>query len=225
LTLQISLVISAITFFVLWPMFRTLVRQATSRHLRWPLGAAILFLPWADELWIAYQFQDVCKTAGASISRKVTVDGFLDDTNRFSSIGVRTGLIVNPQAIRSFDQSGYKFRETTLSDGRIWRLERISEGLNATIHDRPESQYAFSRPISDATAGYRILCSEDVVVRYSTNEKIANYRYCKRYPGMIESLWMRFLHRGPIAYCPEQSSQLEGMLYTHALIPSSLSER
>lgn len=221
----IALVIYAIAFLALRPVFRALGRQKTIRYLSWPLGVSILILPWADELWIAHQFEEICNTAGLSISTKVAVSGFLDDTSRSSSVNVRTGPIENPQAIRSFDLSGYKFREMALSDGKIWRVERTSTGLNATIRDQPESLYAFRRPISDASAGYRILCSEDVVVRYATSEKLASYRYCKRYSGVIESLWMRFFHLGPVAYCPDQSAQLKGMLYTFVLVPRSLSER
>lgn len=185
-----------------------------------PLALIALALPWVDEVLVAWNFKEICKDAGAQISRTVEVEGYLNDTSRtLSSDFAKPEFITDPGAILNFDRSGYRYVESLFKDGKVWHLERVEGGIQASILSEPRARYFFRTPMSDVDAGPAASCSEDVIVDSETNQTIAKYRYCKRYASFPERLWLGLLHRGPIAYCPSGTKELKGMLYRHVLIP------
>ncbi len=184
-----------------------------------PLALIALVLPWVHEVLVAWNFREVCEDAGAQISRTVTVEGFLNDISRSSSDFAKPGLITDPGAILNFDRSGYRYIESLFKDGKVWHLERVEDGVQASLLSKPTARYHFTRPMSDVDAGRAASCSEDVIIDSETKQTIAKYRYCKRYASFPERIWLGLLHRGPIEYCPSGERELKGMLYHDVLIP------
>lgn len=185
-----------------------------------PLVLATLALPWIDEVLTARNFKEICRNAGARITRKIVVEGFFDRTGGYSASLASSGLVTDPGVILDFDRSGYRYKERLLTDGRIQRLERVAEGVRASVLDRSKARYHFIRPIHDADAGRSAECSEDIILDSETQETVARYRYCKRYASLPERVWLGLVHRGPIEYCPEGNKKLRGLLYEEVLMPA-----
>ena len=80
----------------------------------WLVIAMILIAPWAEELWIAWNFGQACKEAGTFIHKKVKVDGFYDSTMRSAYENTRRG--------------GYRFVEQATADRKgVERVERAGD--------------------------------------------------------------------------------------------------
>lgn len=65
---------------VFWGLTRVTREMRGRKAVLAAAGAAFLVLPIAEELWIAWNFAQVCREAGTFIYKKVHVDGFYDDT-------------------------------------------------------------------------------------------------------------------------------------------------
>ncbi len=192
--------LAAGTLALLW---KGLASRRGRREIIGGLAVAALALPWVDEVWIAWRFSELCKEAGVHVTRKVDVDGFLEDTSR-SAGHVNEQLIVDPQAIKDFDRAGYRFRESMLYSGKVFHLERVESGLQITVLERPVSRYVYkyADPRQEVPIGLKLEKRETIVVDSQTGEVIARETSFNRYPGWVEGLWIRFLGSGQ-TICPD----------------------
>ena len=177
------------------------------------MAVLLLALPWVEEIRIAWNFRSACQDTGVHIAREVVVDGYLDDRTRSTEISARQGLITDPNTVLDFDRRGYRYIESFFKSGKVWHLERVREGIQASILERPVAQYYFRTKADRGDGGYGVSCSEDTVVDARTNETIARYRYCKRSASML------MFSPYPIEYCPTGDNALKGMLFSRVLRP------
>jgi hypothetical protein len=97
--------------------------QANKLSNRWKASLLVVtfIAPWTEELWISYNFGQLCRNdAGKFIYKTVNVDGFYDDATEWGT--------------RQLSESGYKFMESreNLGRERLWRVERVDN----VIRDR-----------------------------------------------------------------------------------------
>lgn len=207
--LQISIfgiAIAAIFYTVGALILVTLKRLLRSNRWRQlviaPLTVLVVAAPWADELWIAWHFSALCKDAGVHIVRSVEVEGFLNDTTRSSSEHLIGRLITDAESVTSFDRSGYRFKESRLKDGKVWRLERVAEGVQTSVIDKPTARYHYTITRYHQDAGYQLEAIEYAVVDSQTGEVIGRKATYKRYPGWVNAIWIRYFGSG-MTMCPD----------------------
>jgi hypothetical protein len=196
---------------VFWGLARLTRNMRGHKLLLASVGTVFLVLPIAEELWIAWNFAQVCEEAGTRILKTVRVEGFYDDT------GARLDLV------RS---GGYRFIESrrenvftrlTLGDADFAQraLERFahenagkdvrkqdvvrvklddrteallfpqkSESWRITFLDRPTARYHFrmTDPMDGTRVAYKIIRSGSVVIDQETNKEIARYTSFGRSP-------------------------------------------
>jgi hypothetical protein len=107
--------VAFIAIVLLWILWTRLFKLQTKNPVYWVLVAAVLLGPWVEELWIAYNFDRLCrKDAGVSIRKTVEVEGFYDHTSGWGA--------------RQVSQSQYLFMESRdiLTD-RLLRVERADD--------------------------------------------------------------------------------------------------
>ena len=191
-----------------------------------PLALILLILPWADEVYIAWRFHDLCKDAGVHIYRKEVANGFVDDISPRSRIGLKPGLLYNDQKrLEEFDKAGFRYKEYMLKDGGVWHVERYSDGVYATILDNPTARYHYKYSANNEDMGLQLEKQEWVIVDSESGEILGRDTTFKRYPGWIEGLWVRFLGvypticRGPLNE-PKKQIRL-GQIYKYVLIPKN----
>jgi hypothetical protein len=142
-----------------------------------PLFVLLLIAPVAEELWIAWNFGQLCKKdAGIFVNKTVEVEGYYDAT---------AGLLqvynpVDPRTAKAFDERGYKFYEMSLSDPRggptrVVHFEKLHGEWTPTVLDHPTAKYHFNMDsglkvthgVWSQTAAVRDAQSEALVARYT----------------------------------------------------------
>ena len=128
----IALVLYALAFFLLRPLFRVMGSEPVLRHVRWTAVPLVLVLPWADEIWIASRFAELCKDAGVHITRTVEVDGFYDQTGR-------TGYeYLNRFPFRFMEQPPIEV--LAKKKGVVEHIEKIGNDRALTMQARPTAR-------------------------------------------------------------------------------------
>jgi len=135
----------------------------------WILVAAITIGPWSEELWIAYNFDYLCrKDAGVFINKTVEVDGFYDDTTHWW---------------RQLAESKYKFVESKdYIDKTLWRVERAGDEIRHFRIDKPTARYHYKRVDVHTPVAHQIKRFENVVVDSQSGEVLARYTDYSRGP-------------------------------------------
>jgi len=166
----LALLVSLITAGVFWFVWRGVLKR---RIPSWAFLVSLPFflvLPWAEELWIAWNFGQACKEAGTFIHKKVQVEGFYDET-RTTHAGTPT-----PQAVASFEESGYRFFEMKGKQAYV-RIEKHEGRWVTTTLVRPTARYHFrmTDPMDGTPWGHKIIRFGSVVFDTETNQEIARY--------------------------------------------------
>lgn len=175
-----------------------------------PVALVALIAPWADEVWIAWRFGQLCKDAGVHVYRTVEVDGFYDST-------MRSGYEL-------IKRHGYKYMEHP-SDPRtkVDYVERIDGEWKKTTLDRPRSRYIyqFADPRQEVPAGFKIEKTEWQVVDSQNGEIIGRETRFSRYPGWVQSLWIKYFGNGgnTCEGAAPQPPTLRHLLYHYVVIP------
>jgi hypothetical protein len=171
-----------------------------------PLTVVLFALPVADEAWIAWQFNELCKDAGVRVSRKVLVDGYYDDIGGGPS---ESGPVLSPQAVAAYEKSGFRFKEIKVGYGRrenIAHIEKNGEGQwRIEILNVPQARYHYKILYEDESAGYQLRRTKYVVADSSTGEIVGSRSLYKRYPGWVDRLWVGLLGSGMVM-CPDPES-------------------
>ena len=182
-----------------------------------PLAVLVVAAPWADELWIAWSFSELCKDAGVHVARNVEVDGYYDSTSETHRDPPST------QGIREYEKGGYRFYERKSRDKYVVR-ERVHGEWRTSIHDRPTARYHYKKVRDDADIGYQLEAIEYVVVDSQSGDVIGRNVIYKRYPGWVNTLWVRYFGSG-MTMCPDPERGPRQPPFPEAiLIPSKSKE-
>lgn len=216
---------------ILWPLSRLLRNSRWKRWMVSIVGFPLLAAPWAEEVWIAWHFNQACKDAGVKVVRQVEVEGYASGTNQYKrqSRNEAGPLFKDDQPHQlDFEKAGYRFYEDLLTDGGARHLEREGGQMMVTILDRPQARYhyKFLDPRQEVPIGRRLKKFGWQVIDSETNEIIGSHIQFKRYPSMAEGLWLQFF--GPSLQICEGSApkppaslspELRYSLYRYVLIP------
>lgn len=136
-----------------------------------PLFLALYIGPIIEELWIAWNFEQLCKKdAGIFVHRTVEVEGFYDDT-RPTHDGPR-----NPQAIEEYERSGFRFTEKRLRDtDKVVHIEKRAGIWTANILDRPSARYHYRGNAFGIDVAHGIQKFQSEVIDTNTNEVLGRY--------------------------------------------------
>lgn len=168
---------------------------------RWLLAPPMLFLlalPWAEEAWIAWHFNEACKEAGVKVFRQLEVDGFYDGT-----IGTGYSFI---------EDYGFKFMEEKTNDGKIAHTERPDGQWKTTILEKPTARYHVTyayhpRPhVYEEPIGWRLEKIERRIVDSQTGEILGRNVVIKRWASMADALWAQFIG-STLRTCPSPEFQ------------------
>jgi len=197
-----ALAATALFFGWLW-----LRRWRSWRLVIVPVALVALIAPWADEVWIAWRFGQLCKDAGVHVYRKVETDGYYDATTTGWS---KSEVVTDPRQITDYENSGFRFRERNTSvsghaPGKISHLEKYPDGTwRITVIDRPMARYhhKFNDPRQEVPISLKIEKREQLVVDTETSEVIAREIGYNRYPSWVQKLWIDSFGSG-LVQCPD----------------------
>lgn len=214
MTLQFGL-FDYIIIAVFYALAATLLLLAWLWPRRWrywkllivPVAAAVLIAPWADEMWIAWRFGQLCKDAGVHVYQEVKTDGYYDATTTGWS---KSEVVTDVRAIAEYEKAGFRFRERNTSvsghaPGKISHLEKQPDGAwRVTVIDRPTARYhyKFADPRQEVPVGLKIEKREVLVVDTQTNDVIAREIGYNRYPAWVQRLWIGSFGSG-LVQCPD----------------------
>jgi hypothetical protein len=192
---------------------RLMSRAMGKFRARWllllPPAAVLLALPWAEEAWITWHFNEACADAGVKVYRQVEVKGYCDDRKKYERKNVRTGalFLADPTKQADFEADGYRYLEDLLKDGGVRHLERNAGQIVVSIQDRPSCRYRVQNtyhPDSlshEEPIGWKLEKLERQVVDSQTGELLGRDLRINRGLPIHELLWVRYL--GPaMKSCP-----------------------
>ena len=215
---------------------RGIVRR---RGLLLVVGVVFLILPVAEELWIAWNFGQACKEAGAFIYRKVEVDGFYDSTIRsaYEITRARRYQFVehateDRKGIERVELAQDKEKASALAwfaktnPGKVRPKDTalvypvsdretiviFPNGVDAwrvTRLDRPTARYHYVTPRVHQTVSHKITVTEKSVVDSETHDSIARQLIVGR-----KAPWYFIGLDAPIRLCGDD---LRGLLYDNVL--------
>lgn len=150
------------TMFLVW-LGKTLRRRWDGAwKLMVPLFLLLYIGPIAEELWISWNFGQLCKKdAGIFVYETVEVDGFYDDTSHWW---------------RQLAESDYQFVESRDNTfGGLYRVERDGENLKHSEIERPTARYHYKELASHLPATHQVKKFERVVVDQENGEVLGRY--------------------------------------------------
>ena len=168
-------ILYAVVLGVIWFVWVKLNKRKFSGPVAWCVVALVLVAPWLEELWIAWNFGQLCKKdAGVVINKVVEVEGFYDST-RPAHAGSPT-----PLAVKSMNESGYRFHERPLRDERgnltkVVRIEKLGDKWIPKILDRPTARYHYTRNIYGENVAHKITRVEARVTDSGSGDVIGRY--------------------------------------------------
>ena len=211
---------------ILWPLSRLLENSRWKRWVVSIVGFPLLAAPWAEEVWIAWHFNQACKDAGVKVVRQVEVEGYASGTNQYKrqSRNEAGPLFKDDQPHQlDFEKAGYRFYEDLLTDGGARHLEREGGQMMVTILDRPQARYhyKFLDPRQEVPIGRRLKKFGWQVIDSETDEVLGSDTRFARYPNLADSLWVQYF--GPSALgcngpldAPEKQKRT-GLIYEYVL--------
>lgn len=215
---------------LIWPLNKLMKRFSWRWAVVGPIAFVLLAAPWAEEYWIARNFELACKDAGVHVYKKVEVEGFVDDTSsRGLREQVKTGLLhFDQKSLADWDARGYRFQENMLSDGGVVHLERTAQGIEATILERPTARYYYKYAYhptpytQEERIGWKLEKLGTVVVDSETGEIIARDTKYRRTINVAEGSWRLFwgLAKTTCEGTAPKPPDLRHLLYHYVLIPA-----
>jgi hypothetical protein len=141
-----SLVFIAVIYAVAIFLASKLLGKKFKGIVAWVVIAAILIAPWTEELWIAYNFGQLCrKDAGIFINKTVEVDGFYDSTMRSAYENTKPGRYRFVEHATE-DRHGFERVQRATEEERLRALAWYAE--NNPGKGRPKDRSIF-QPLSE----------------------------------------------------------------------------
>ena len=150
-------------------------KNRLSKYWKAGLLAVAFVAPWTEELWIAYNFGQLCrKDAGIVIKRTVEVEGFYDAT-RPTHAGPRS-----EEGAKDLDRGGYRFYEMVLPNNKggpsqTVHLEKVNDVWTATVLDKPAAKYHYTRNIYGEQVAHKITRQEARVTDSVSGAVVGRY--------------------------------------------------
>jgi hypothetical protein len=212
-----GIVIIAAYSFAIGTVALLLSRLLKNFRWRWwllaPPALLLMALPWAEEAWIAWHFNEACKDAGVKVYRQVEVDGYVNDSSRSSRKSATPGLWkLDSGSLNAFDSAGYRFTENMLDDDGALRVERHPEGLMVTVLDHPSGRYHLRYAYQpnyhshEESVGWRLQKVERQVIDSQTGEILGRDVIIKRWASVGDALWAQFIG-STLRMCPAPDFQ------------------
>ncbi|MBK9160737.1 MAG: hypothetical protein IPM27_04120 [Nitrosomonadales bacterium] len=169
---------------IVWPLGKLLKRFRWRWAAVGPVAFVLLAAPWAEEYWIARNFELACKDAGVHVYKKVEVEGFYDDTGN--------------GGYELIKQYGYHFMEHKGMQGNVEHIEFVDGQWKVTPLDRPAARYHYKfayQPTpykTEERIGWKMEKLEMVVIDSETGEAIARETDYRRTINVAEGSWRLF---------------------------------
>lgn len=182
------------------------------KNFRWrwvligPPALVLLSLPWAEEAWITWHFNEACKDAGVQVYRQVEVEGYLDALSPKKKKSIEVGSYLVPHPV-DFEKRGYRYYEEALTDGSVSHHERIGDQLVVSIIEKPISRYAQKRHhqpepnVYEEPIGWKLEKIEYQAIDLKNGEIIGRNTHINRGFPIHEALWARYFG-GAMKTCP-----------------------
>jgi len=197
--------LAAIGLTLLWALWTKVLKLKIANPVYWVLVAAILVGPWVEELWIAYNFDRLCrKDAGVFINKTVEVDGYYNQTGAGMSriVGGPTYKFVEvPDGTGGYRRIEHATTEEKARaiakyvenhkgkqpDEKEWFTQQISEDVQVTVEmntgyawritklDKSTARYQYKTLNSHTPVAHQIKRFEDVVVDNQTGDVLGRY--------------------------------------------------
>ncbi len=190
-------VIAVYSFLIL--VIALLINRLLSRF-RWkwvvlaPAVLVVLSLPWVEEAWISWHFNEACKDAGVTIYRQVEVEGYFD--------------AVAPSGYEQIRDYGYKFMEhISKTAKKIDHIEFFHGEWKRLTMDHPTARFHFEYAYQpdpyriEEPIGWKLQKIERHVIDSQTGEVLGRDITIKRVLPTHEALLAR-LFGPPIRLCP-----------------------
>jgi hypothetical protein len=159
-----------------------------------PLGAAV-----GEALYVDLRFQELCKTGGVEVIRRVETDGYFDGSSDWTDW---------PQ---EFLKTGFRYIEwKDRQTGRYRRIVRTEQQVH--VFDIPEPTARYRSTIQDPAyptpVAHLILRKDDTVRDVETDEILGRRTIYYRYPAFVDRTWSQFFDSTPFM-CPRTAGELE----------------
>lgn len=198
--------VSAVGLAYLWWLFRA---WAGTKKLISTLAVILLVLPWADEVWIAWNFKNACEGAGIHVVRKVEAEGFYDST-------MRSGYSI-------VERRGFKFMEhKSKTPDKIDRVYKVGGEWRKETLDAPSSRFHLLRPHEHSEVGGGLTKFENVIWDNQEQMVLGRDTSVSRYPSFIDQLWMGFFGSGQVtcsAPLGQRNKKRIGRIHTYVINP------
>lgn len=217
--IAIFYLIATIPMIFLWKKIRRF-------RYRWLLFISlillIIVLPVSDELWISYNFYEVCKDSGVHVKRKIEVEGYYNETG---------GGIDTPGVVKGFKETDFSFVERLIGYNpeakplKVSHVEKVNGEWFVTILDHPSARYHYRYEDSRVWVpiGFQLYKNEMQIIDSETGEIVSRETSFSRYPSLVEGVWIRFFGSGQkICSRPlddKEKKTLTGSLTYHTFIP------
>lgn len=174
-----------------------------------PPALVLLSLPWAEEAWISWHFNEACKDAGVKVYRQVVAEGYAGSiiTSKRGSISIGPLFSQDPTQQAPFEKDGYRFYEDLLIGGGARHLERAGDRVVVTLRDQPEARYILKysyqpQPsVIEEPIGWKLKKIERQVIDSHASEILGKETKIIRIFPTHEALVAKYLGP-PILICP-----------------------
>ena len=176
-----------------------------------PIAIVLITAPVAEELWIQYRFESLCKDAGIHVKKRVKAEGYMKDMDSVVSSKMLKESRKKEEK-SDFEKQGFRFYESRLADGKVMHLERDGDFMVLSILDKPQARYYFKYSHNNSPVGWKLRKIQRVIIDSRSKESIGSETFIKRYPGWIEAMWAQFLGTG-MQMCPDPEKQIKTMSF------------
>jgi|tagenome__1003787_1003787.scaffolds.fasta_scaffold20929793_3 hypothetical protein len=191
-------------FIAFWLIWTKALKLRISNPGYWILITALALAPWGEELWIAYEFGQLCgKDAGVVISKTAQIDGFYDDTTHWW---------------RQLEESSYQFVESRdRITNTLWRAERAGDEVRHFRIDKPTARYHYTQPHEHTPVAHQINEVQYLVKDTQSGEILAKDTMYVRH-----AYWFFMSTDAPAIVCPapgQDPNEKYGVIYKQVLKP------
>ena len=185
-----------------------------------PLFLLLFVAPIGEELWIAWNFGQLCnKDAGIFITKTVKADGYYDATAGLLNVYTP----VPKPAAEYYEKAGFRFYELGLANtqggpSRVVHYEKVKGEWTPTVLDHPTARYHYKWPHMDTPMSHKVEKIERVVADSETGDILARETKYKR-----KAPWFFIGLDQPVMLCPgpgEHPLESHGSVFNLALKPT-----
>lgn len=209
---------------IVWPLGKFLKRFSWRWRLIGPIAFILLAAPWAEEYWIARNFELACKDAGVHVYKQVEVEGFYDSTT-----STPHGEVF-PMHAQELEESGFSFMELVSSEdkNKIVHIKKKDGQWRKEVLDQPTARYHYKYAYQptpykqEERIGWKLEKLGMVIVDSETGEVIGRDTQYRRTINIAEGSWRLYwgLAKTTCQGSAPKPPDLRHLLYHYVLIPA-----